>query len=114
VELLVVILGNSARAWNTDAFQTVLKADIRGLGAGSLPLQQAATGWCVDESDVQITVLGSSDSSTEIQVNIGVFFTEIIAGCSCGDAPSASTAYCELRVSIDKANGHARFETLHD
>jgi len=110
----VASLGNSVRAWNSAVFADVLKADILGLGAGVLPLQQAAAGGSIDESDVEITLLGSSDSATEIHANIGVFFAEIIAGCSCGDEPSASTAYCELRVSIDKADGQARFEVMHD
>ena len=111
---LVATLVNSARAWNTDAFPAVLKAEIRNMGPGFLPLQKAASGWNVDESGIQITVLGSSDSATEIHINIGIFFTEIIAGCSCGDEPSASHAYCELRISIDKTNGQARFELMDD
>ena len=108
------MLGNSVRAWNTGAFAEVLKADILALGAGVLPLQAAATGGSIDESDVGITVLGYSDSATQIQASIGVFFAEIIAGCSCGDDPAPLTAYCELQVSINKANGQARFEVMHD
>jgi len=109
----VAVLGNSLRAWNSAAFAEALKADILGLGSGVLPLQQAAAGGSVDESDVGITVLGSCESATDIHVNIGVFFAEIIAGCSCGDEPSPGNAYCELRVSIDKATGQARFEVVH-
>jgi hypothetical protein len=111
---IVACLGNSLRTWNQAEFADVLKADLLGLGAGVLPLQEAAAGGCIDESDVEITVLGSRDSATEIHVNVGVFFTEIIAGCSCGDEPSTSTAYCELRIRIDKENGQARFEVMHD
>jgi hypothetical protein len=107
-------LGNSLRAWNSDAFADTLKADILSLGAGVLPLQKAAPGGCIDESDIEITLLGSSDSATEIHANVGIFFSEVLAGCSCGDEPAASNAYCELRVSIDKGNGEARFEVIHD
>jgi hypothetical protein len=112
--MLVASLGNSLRAWNTDAFAGTLKADILGLGAGVLPLHEAAAGGCIDEADVEITVLGSSESATSIHANIGIFFSEVIAGCSCGDEPVASNAYCELRVSIDKGSGQARFEVIHD
>ncbi|MGD8875603.1 MAG: glucosamine--fructose-6-phosphate aminotransferase [Gammaproteobacteria bacterium] len=110
--LPVTRLENSLRAWGTDAFAGTLKADILGLGAGVLPLQVAAAGGCVAEDDVEITVLGSTDDAAEIHVNVGVFFAEIIAGCSCGDAPSTSNAYCELRVSIEKATGLARFAVI--
>jgi len=108
----VTRLGNSLRAWNTDAFAGILKADLLALGAGVLPLHEAAAGGCVDEGHVEITVLGASDSAAEIQVNVGVFFAEVLAGCSCGDEPSASNAYCELRVSIEKATGLARFAVI--
>jgi hypothetical protein len=107
-------LGNSLRTWNTAAFAGTLKADILALGAGVLPLHEAAAGGCIDEGDIEITVLGSSDSATEIHANVGIFFSEVIAGCSCGDEPSVSNAYCELRVSIDKGSGQARFEVIHD
>jgi hypothetical protein len=110
----VASLGNSVSAWNTDAFADTLKADILGLGAGVLPLQEAAAGGCIDEGDVEITLLGSSDSATEIHANVGVFFSEVIGGCSCGGEPAVSNAYCKLRVSIDKGNGNARFEVVHD
>lgn len=107
-------LDNSLRAWNTDAFAAVLKADLLGLGAGVLPLQEAATGGCIDAGDIEITVLGSRDDASGIHVNVGVFFAEVIGGCSCGDEPAARNAYCELRVSIDKRNGQARFEVIPD
>ncbi len=111
-EIPVTCLANSLRAWETDAFASTLKADILGLGAGVLPLHEAAAGGCVDEGDIEITVLGTTDNATEIHVNVGVFFAEIIGGCSCGDEPSTSNAYCELRVSIDKVNGLARFAVI--
>lgn len=107
-------LGRSLHAWNTGAFADALKADILGLGAGVLPLREAAASGCIDESDVAVTVLAYRDTATEIQAGIGVFFTEVIAGCSCGDAPASSSAYCELQVCIDKSNGQARFKVIHD
>jgi hypothetical protein len=107
--LPVTSLANSLRAWNTDAFAGTLRTEILDLGAAGLPLHEAASGGCVDAGDIEVTVLGSTDSATEIHVNIGVFFAEIIAGCSCGDEPSASNAYCEMQVSIDKSTGLARF-----
>jgi len=110
----VTSLDKSLRAWNTAAFAATLKADLLDLGAGVLPLHEAAAGGCIDEGDVEITVLGSSASATEIHACVGVFFSEVIGGCSCGDEPSANNAYCELRVSIDKGNGLARFEVVHD
>ena len=111
-EIPVPRLDNSLRAWGMDSFAGILKTDILGLADGVLPLHEAAAGGCIDATDIEITVLDSTDNATEIHVNVGVFFAEIIAGCSCGDEPSASNAYCELRVSIDKATGLARFAVI--
>ena len=44
-----------------------------------------------------------------IQAKVGVFFNEIIGGCSCGDDPLSENAYCELQVSIDKVTAEAEF-----
>jgi hypothetical protein len=111
-ELQVTRLENSLRAWNTDAFAGILKSEILGLGAGVLPLHEAAAGGCIDEDGIGVTLLGSTDSATELHVNVGVFFAEIIAGCSCGDEPSTNNAYCEMQVSIDKSTGLARFAVI--
>ena len=108
----MVRLDRCLRAWNTEDFGAVLKADLLDLGPGVLPLQQAAAGGCIDEGDLGITLLGSHDSATEIHATVGVFFAEVIGGCSCGDEPSASNAYCELQVSIDKLSGRTRFELM--
>ena len=108
----VTSLHNSLRAWNTATFAATLRAEILGLGAAALPLHEAAAAGSVDAGDIELTVLGSTDSATEIHVNVGVFFTEIIAGCSCGDEPSTNNAYCELQVSIDKSTGLARFALI--
>jgi hypothetical protein len=111
-ELPVTSLANSLRAWNTDAFEDILRAEILGLGAGVLPLREATAGGCVDEGNIEIIVLGYTDSATDINVKVGVFFAETIAGCSCGDEPSTSNAYCELQVCIDKPTGLARFAVM--
>lgn len=106
-------LASSLRAWNTDAFAETLKAEIMGLGDGVLPLHEATAGGCVAASDIEVTVLGCAASETEISANVGVFFAETIGGCSCGDEPSTSNAYCELQVSIDRSTGLARFAVVH-
>lgn len=112
--LPVIRLDSALRAWNTDDFAAALKSDILALGAGVLPLQEAAAGGSIDEGDIDITLLGSRDSAAEIHATVGVFFAEVIGGCSCGDEPAASNAYCELQVIIHKVSGQARFEVLHD
>lgn len=101
---------DAVRAWPSEAFATILKYEIENLPAGSLPLEQGlACGGRVDDSRVTATFLRSQEDGETILADIGVFFEEIIGGCSCGDDPLVQNAYCELRVRIDKATGAAVF-----
>lgn len=87
-----------------------LKHELENLPAGTLPLDQGTShGGYVDDSDISVNVINAQQLENSIQAKVGVFFTEIIAGCSCGDDPVAENAYCELLVSIDKTTSSAEF-----
>ena len=94
-----------------DGLGAALKAWIEGLGPGLLPLERcAARGGLVDDSAVTATVIAASVTADRIEARVGVFFTEILGGCSCGDDPAVENAYCELQLRIDRRSGDARFE----
>ena len=98
----------SLHAWPNKTFSATLKAEIEALPAGSLPLDKATlTGWYIDDSHISATVLRAADDATRITAEVGIFFAEIIAGCSCGDAPQNQSNYCELHITIDKGTGQA-------
>lgn len=100
----------SLRAWSSDAFARTLKDEIESLGAGALPLDRTTThGGRADDGPITATVLRASDDGDAIQAEVGIFFGEILAGCSCGDEAQILNAYGELRVSIDKATAEAAF-----
>jgi hypothetical protein len=103
------VLPNSVRHWLTDSFPATLKSEIENLEAGTLPLNKCVSGGYVDDGHITITVLHAADDESKIQAKVGVFFGEIIAGCSCGDDPQTQSAYCELQVRIDKRTGEATF-----
>jgi hypothetical protein len=95
---------NSLRAWKSDDFARILKSEIENLERGALPLEKGVSqGGVVDASELAVTVFGAADNGAAIQANVGVFFTEIVGGCSCGDEPVANDAYCEMQIRIDKA-----------
>jgi hypothetical protein len=101
------------RAWPSDAFSRTLKAEIEQLPPGSLPLEAGVCqGGFVDDSRITVTVLGAADDDVAIQVRVGIFFTEIVVNCGCGDDPMEQNAYCALRVAIDKATARAEFTVL--
>ena len=59
-------------------------------------------------------VIGCRDTGDVIIANVGVFFTEIVINCGCGDDPYETNAYCELDVTIDKSSGKTRFAIAAD
>ena len=106
----MIELHDALRAWPTPDFGPVLKRELEGLEAGLLPLDKGAPrGGRVDDSDIAATVISATDDGAAIRARVGIFFAEIIAGCSCGDEPAAEHAYCEIEVVIDKTTGEARF-----
>lgn len=108
-------LVNSLRDWNTDVFPRTLKYELEHLPAGTLPLdKEAAHGGFVDDSNITATILSSTDIATAIQAKVGIFFTEIIINCGCGDDPMPTNAYCEMRISINKNTAETEFKIIQD
>ena len=90
-----------------------MKHELENLPAGILPLEKGTSrGGFVDDDDISVTVINVNQDENSIQAKIGVFFTEIIAGCGCGDDPMPENAYCEMRISIDRTTSAARFEVI--
>ena len=92
-----------------------LLAALRRLPNGALPLQAACTqGGIVDDRSLGISLLGSHATPTHVVARIGVFFAELVGGCSCHDDPAASPAYAELRVEIARADGRAAIAVVSE
>ena len=101
------------RVRGTDDFPRELKAALLRLTPGVLPLEQGATrGGLVDESDLDATVLEVVDKGEVIEARVGVFFTEVIGNCACGDEPAPTPAYCVVLVRIDTATGSGSFSIV--
>jgi hypothetical protein len=106
-------LPRSHRAWPSAAFAATLKAELQSLDGGTLPLDQGVScGGQVDDSDITAMVLRVSDEVSMVQADVGIFFGEIVGGCSCGDDPQTQNAYCEMRVQIDKRTAEALFSVI--
>jgi len=94
-------------------FEKALKQELENLPAGTLPLEKGTNrGGFVDDSDISVTVINVAQSENSIQAKVGVFFTEIIVGCGCGDDPMPENAYCEMLISIDRTTFTAKFEVI--
>lgn len=106
---------NALAAWQSDTFARTLKNEIESLAPGALPLSKGTSrGGMVDDSDLTAMVLTSAETENSLVADVGIFFTEILAACSCGDEPQALNSYCPLQIQIDKASAEAEIHVLSD
>lgn len=102
----VIRLTKTLNAWGTPAFGEVAKREIEQLGAANLPLQQGLsnTSYALDTA-FNAMIISASEEAGCLRVRAGIFYSGIIAGCSCADDPTpveAQSEYCEMRFDIDK------------
>ncbi len=103
-------LPNTLKAWHSPAFADVFKSEVRQLPSGSVPLQAwGMRNGLVDDSDLSLTVLNVMETEAQLKIKAGVFFSETIGGCSCGDDPATENAYCEVWVHVCKQTAAASF-----
>lgn len=112
----VIKLPKMLNAWDSPAFNDVAKYEISQLDAKLFPLQQGLTqGGYANEKSVSIVVLGASENADVVTVNVGIFYTSVIAGCNCADDPTPVdelTEYCEIQIDINKETAIAVISIL--
>lgn len=106
------------RAWGTSDFEAELKREIEQLGCAQLPLQQglSATSYAVD-APIAAMIISVADAGARIHAKAGIFFSGIVAGCSCADDPTSveqEPEYCVMLFEIDKADGCAAARVLSE
>jgi len=103
-------LSQSLQQWGRPEFERTLKQEIQQLKPNQLPLHLAVTeGGLVDKSPIEATITRSADDGNYITIKAGIFFTELVPSCSCGDEPQAKPVYCDITILIDKDSAEARF-----
>jgi hypothetical protein len=106
---------NSLHTWQTESFSKTLKKELEQLEPGVLPLDKAVVqGGYVDDSHITATILHADEDEQAIHARAGIFFTEIVINCGCGDDPMETNAYCQMRIHINKTTGQAEFEVTQD
>lgn len=106
---------DSLKTWGTKDFSKTLKQELESLEKGVLPLNSATTqGGLVDDANISALINHCSENESSLQIKVGIFFNEIVAGCNCDDDPAADNTYCELLVSIDKSSAEVNFTLKTD
>jgi hypothetical protein len=113
-----VRLPDALRAWGSEGFNQVIRAELERLSHHLLPLQQALRQTSqVSEEPFQVMILRTQETAGELLVKAGVFYTGVVAGCGCADDPTPLgpvTEHCTLEIRLDRATGTASFRLLPD
>jgi hypothetical protein len=93
--------------WGTAQFVERLKRELEQMDGSQLPLQQGlSAGSYVYDSPRSAMIISVTDAQRSIRVRAGIFYSGVLAGCSCADDPTpveAQPEYCEVLLEIDKA-----------
>lgn len=111
-------LDHALQAWGTAGFEAALKQELERLDPALLPLQQGLRGSShASEKPPQVMIIGATAQDGVIRARAGLFYTGIIAGCSCADDPTPvdeQAEYCVVEIEIDRTTGAASIELAED
>lgn len=114
----MIRLENAVQKWGSADFKAALKQDLEALNADQLPLQQALSqSSYVSSSGFSVMIINEGEQGANIIAKAGVFYSGIIAGCSCADDPTPVDEvreYCDIEVIINRATAEARITLLTD
>lgn len=109
--MTAVSLQRSLAAWGTPQFDDVFKRELEAVPVDVLPLQLGLSrGTSVLDEPRNVMIIAVTDTAQSIHARVGVFYSGILAGCSCADDPTpveAQPEYVELALDIDKTTGEA-------
>ncbi|MCW8955439.1 MAG: glucosamine--fructose-6-phosphate aminotransferase [Gammaproteobacteria bacterium] len=101
--------------YQSNSFKKMLKHRIEHLRPGSLPLDKGTTqGGIVDDNNISASILAISEAEHSVNIKAGVFFTEIVGGCSCGDDPITINAYCDIIITMNKLSDELQFSIIDE
>ena len=99
----MITLTKSVSYWGSPGFEETFKVEVGALNNEQLPLQQGLTqSSYVSDSNFNVVILNSSETTTAIHVKTGIFY----AGSCCSDDPTPmneQAEYCEVEFDIDKS-----------
>ncbi len=112
----MIRFAGAVNARGTSGFADILRREIEQLDADLLPLQQGLSASShVTDSPRQAMILAIADEAGIIRVKAGIFYSGIIAGCSCADDPTPvdeQNEYCEVQFEINKQTAEAAVTLL--
>jgi len=104
-------LPESLNAWHSAAFNQTLKNELCALNPDLLPLQAGLqhSSYAIADN-LSVIILNAKESTNNLHIKTGLFYSGVIAGCNCADDPTPVdeiTEYCEVMLSINKQTAEA-------
>lgn len=113
-----ILLPRTVQAIQQPEFKAIFVEEMSALNSSQLPLQQSLSySSYVSNEAFQVMYISHQISSDELLIKSAIFYTGIIAGCSCADDPSpqdTQNEVCELMVAINLETSQASLELLED
>jgi hypothetical protein len=114
----MIHLPNVLRARGTPEFGDTLRREIEQLDARQLPLQQGLSSSShVTDRPFQARIISAREEDGILRIKAGIFYTGIIAGCSCADDPTPIdelNEYCVVRLDIDTSTAETAVMLLDE
>jgi hypothetical protein len=114
----MIRLPNALRARGTPEFSDILRQEIEQLDARQLPLQQGLSSSShVTDRPFQARIISIREEDGILRIKAGIFYTGIIAGCSCADDPTPIdelNEYCVVRLDIDTSTAETAVTLLDE
>jgi len=113
----IIHLESAARCWSSPDFEDIVRQEIEQLDPSLLPLQQGlTTGSHVIEEPVRAIIFEvTQQQAGVIRVKAGLFYSSVIAGCSCADDPTPQDIcqeYCVVQFDIDQQSAQTTVDLL--
>jgi len=114
----MLTLPESLKAWQTENFSDIFKREVCALDHQLLPLQQGLSlSSYVSNEKISVVINRTREDDFSITIYTAIFYSGIIAGCSCSDDPTpldTQAEHCELRFSINKHSAETTVKLIAD
>jgi len=116
----MITLPISLKSWHKNGFDETfkqnLKLELALVDHEHLPLQQGLSlSSYVSNEKISVIIHKTEETPKSIIIKSGIFYSGIIAGCSCSDDPSpidTQNEYCDLMIDIDKTTAEASISLI--
>lgn len=112
----MIELKKTLNAFTSPDLKDIAKREINALDPSLLPLQKGlALSSYVGKTPFTSVILKVTEETNTIHIKSGIFYTGIIAGCSCSDDPTPTdeqNEYCELQFDIDKNTAETKVKLI--